>query len=65
MAIYITKEFKTEEERDKEMKRHHDALVGSPAYVSSEIAITRDGTLGFTLCVGSNTGNDLRILQTY
>ena len=65
MAIYITKEYKIQEERDVEMAKHHEALVGSPAYVSSEIAITRDGTLGFTLCIGSNNGTDLRILQTY
>lgn len=63
MAIYITKKHKTKESRNKEANRFHEALAGSPAYVNGEIAITMEGDLEVTLCIGNN--NDNNFTQTY
>lgn len=56
--IKITKQYKTKEGRDKEAKKFHEALVGSPAYVNSEIAIVKEGDLEVTLCIGNNNDHD-------
>ena len=42
-----------EEERDELRDRLCEALVGSPAYVDSEIAICDEGDDGFILVVGN------------
>ena len=60
MAIYITKTYKTKEGRDNEMKKFHNALVGSPAYANNEIAIVAEDDLSVTLCIGKNNENDYK-----
>ena len=40
------------------MEKLHNALVGSPAYVDSEIAIYEDDNGGFSLVVGNPNEND-------
>ena len=40
------------------METLHKALVGSPAYVDSEIAICEDDNGGFSLIVGNSNEND-------
>ena len=51
----------TKEDRDREMTAYCMALVGSPAYVSSEIAVCEEGEFGFVLVVGWNNDNDLDV----
>lgn len=53
MAIY----FKIEDDIIDEM---HEALVGSPGYISSEIALVKDEG-NTTLCVGDHNDNDVYI----
>ena len=61
MAIFITKKFETREQMVETMTKFHEALVGSPAYVNSEIAICETGENEFTLVVGNDNKNNLEL----
>ena len=61
MAIRIVKRYWDHETMMKEMTKFHEALVGSPAYVNSEIAICETGEDEFTLVIGNDNDNDLTI----
>ena len=40
------------------MEQLHEALVGSPAYINSEIAIVEGDNDDFYLCVGNGNGHN-------
>ena len=66
MAIYFTKKFESVEECEKEKRVLHDALVGSPAYINSEIAIVQGDTdCEFILCVGNDNFKNLHRVNNY
>ena len=48
-----------EQERDELRDKFCEALVGSPAYVESEIAVCDDGDDGFILAVGNDNSHDI------
>lgn len=48
-----------EQTRDELRDKFCSALVGSPAYVESEIAVCDDGDDGFILAVGNCNSNDI------
>lgn len=43
------------------MEKLHNALVGSPAYINSEIAIVEDGDDGFILVVGNPNDHNIKV----
>lgn len=45
----------------KNMERCHEALVGSPGYINSEIAIVKNELGGFDVVVGNVNGHDINI----
>ena len=56
--LVIKVECKDEKERLEKMEEFHNALVSSPAYVNSEIAICHSDENSFLLVVGKNNGKD-------
>ena len=60
LAIYI--DCHTPERMEQEREKIHESLVGSPAYVESEIAVCEENQSVFILVVGNRRpGYDLRI----
>lgn len=60
LAIYV--DCHTPERMEQEREKVHEALVGSPAYVESEIAVCEENQSVFILVVGNRRpGHDLRI----
>lgn len=58
--ICIKRVFETAEQAAKVKEQFHHALVGSPAYINSEIAITDgDAPNEFFLVVGNSNANNL------
>ena len=60
LAIYV--DCHTPERMEQEREKIHEALVGSPAYVESEIAVCEENQSVFILVVGNRRINhDLRV----
>lgn len=50
---------RTQERMIKKREEFHKALIGSPAYVDSEIAVCDEDDTSFLLIVGKNNDNDV------
>lgn len=60
--ISIIIQCSSQEEMEQKKTRMHEALIGSPAYIESEIAICDNNDTSFYLVVGNNNDRDLEII---
>ena len=69
MAINMyVKGFKSEQDMCVARDEFHEALVGSPAYINSEIAlcdVNENGEASFVLCIGENNDNNVSFEVDY
>lgn len=61
MAIYIKRVYTDSNLLKDRRDAYHEALVGTPGYLNSEIAIVEEDENSFTLCVGNSNDNDIHI----
>ena len=64
MGIFINKRYNDPKVLSEHMRKCHNALAGSPAYISGEIAIVQEDPNSFTLCIGNDflDGNNVRFI---
>lgn len=61
MAIYFKRVYQDLDLMYTQRDAQHEALVGSPAYINSEIAIIEEDANSFTVCIGIPNGNDINL----
>lgn len=62
MALLMHVFAKSKEELDKSVEKIHNSLVGSPAYINSEIAIVEgDSEDEYIICIGEDNSNNIDI----
>lgn len=62
MAIFLVCKYEDSDKMSQDLETLHKALVGSPAYVSGEIALCESGNNEIALAIGNNNKDNLQIL---